>query len=90
MARALLKQRGMPAVFWGEAVVTAVYILNCLPTKALNGRMLYEAWHVCKLVVSHLGVFGCLAFNKELGHINKLDNRSTQGVVIGYAEGSKT
>jgi transposase InsO family protein len=24
MARSLLKQRGMPAVFWGEAVVTAV------------------------------------------------------------------
>jgi transposase InsO family protein len=39
MARALFKQRGVPAVFWGEAVVTAVYILNCSPTKALNGRM---------------------------------------------------
>jgi transposase InsO family protein len=26
MARALLKQRGMPAVFWGEAVVSFVYI----------------------------------------------------------------
>jgi hypothetical protein len=34
MARALLKQRGMPAVFWGEAVVTAVYILNRSTTKA--------------------------------------------------------
>jgi hypothetical protein len=42
MARALLKQRGMPAVFWGEAVVTAVYILNRSPTKALNGRTPYE------------------------------------------------
>jgi hypothetical protein len=27
----------MSAVFWGEAVVTAVYILNRSPTKALNG-----------------------------------------------------
>jgi hypothetical protein len=43
MARALLKQRGMPAIFWGEAVVTAVYILNRSPTKALNGRTPYEA-----------------------------------------------
>jgi transposase InsO family protein len=43
MARALLKHRGMPAVFWGEAVVTAVYILNRSPTKALNGRTSYEA-----------------------------------------------
>ena len=43
MARALLKQRGMPAVFSGEVVVTAVYILNCSPTKALDGIKLYEA-----------------------------------------------
>jgi transposase InsO family protein len=89
MARALLKQRGMFAVFWGEAVVTAVYILNRSPTKALNDRMPYEAWHGRKPAVSHLRVFGCLIFSKELGHISKLDDRSTTGVFIGYAEGSK-
>ena len=89
MARALLKQRGMPATFWGEAVVTAVYILNRSPTKALDGRTPYEAWHGRKPAVSHLRVFGCLAFAKELGHISKLDDRGTPGVFIGYAEGSK-
>jgi hypothetical protein len=89
MTRVLLKQRGMSAVFWGEAVVTAVYILNRSPTKALNGRTPYEAWHGCKSTVSHLRVFGCLAFGKELGHIDKLDDRSTPGVFIGYAEGLK-
>jgi hypothetical protein len=88
-AQALLKQRGMSAVFWGEAVVTAVYILNRSPTKALNGMTPYEAWHGRKPVVSHLRVFGCLAFTKELGHIGKLDDRSTPGVFIGYMEGSK-
>jgi hypothetical protein len=89
MARALLKQRGMSAVFWGEAVVMAVYILNRSPTKALDGRMLYEAWHGRKPAVSHLRVFGFLAFAKDLGHIGRLDDRSTPGVFIGYAEGSK-
>jgi hypothetical protein len=89
MARALLKQRGMPAVFWGESVVTPVYILNRSPTKALNGRTPYEAWHGRKPAVSHLRVLGCLAFDKELGHIGKLDDRSIPGVFIGYAEGSK-
>jgi hypothetical protein len=89
MARALLKQRGMPVIFWGEAVVTAVYILNRSPTKALNGRTPYETWHGRKLVVSHLWVFGCLAFGTELGHIGKLDDRSTPGVFIDYVEGSK-
>jgi hypothetical protein len=89
MARALLKQRGMPTVFWGEVVVMTVYILNRSPTKALNGRTRYEAWHGRKPAVSHLRVFGCLMFSKELGHIGKLDDRSTPGVFIGYTEGSK-
>jgi hypothetical protein len=40
-------------------------------------------------MVSHLRVFSCLAFGKELGHISKLDDRSTPGVFIGYAEGLK-
>jgi hypothetical protein len=35
-------------------VVTVVYILNRSPTKALNDRMSYEAWHGCKPAVSHL------------------------------------
>jgi hypothetical protein len=79
MARALLKQRGM----------SVVYILNHSPTKALNGRTPYEAWHGRKPAVSHLRVFGYLMLGKELGHISKLDDRSTPGVFIGYAEGSK-
>jgi hypothetical protein len=70
-------------------VVTVVYILNRSPAKALNGRMSYEAWHGRNPTLSHLRVFGCLAFSKELGHIGKLDDRSTPGVFIGYAEGSK-
>jgi hypothetical protein len=49
----------------------------------------YEAWHGRKSRVSHLLVFGCLAFTKELAHISKLDDRSTLGVFIGYAEDSK-
>jgi hypothetical protein len=59
----------------------AVYILNRSPRKALNGRMSYEAWHGRKPAVSHLRVFDCLAFGKELGHIDKLDDRSTPGGV---------
>jgi hypothetical protein len=89
MAWALLKQRGIPDVFWGEVMVMTVYILNRLPTKALNGRTSYEAWHGRKPTVSHLRVFGCLTFTKELDHINKLDDMSTPGVFIGYAKGSK-
>jgi hypothetical protein len=58
MARALLKQRGMLAEFWREAVVTAVYLQNRLTTKSLVGRMPYEAWHSRKLADrSYAGIF---------------------------------
>ncbi|KAK3121821.1 hypothetical protein QOZ80_8BG0661360 [Eleusine coracana subsp. coracana] len=87
MARALLKQRGMPADYWGEAVMTAIHLLNRSPTKALDGMTPYEAWHGRKPAVGYLRVFGCLTFVKELNHVGKLDDRSTPGVFIGYADG---
>jgi hypothetical protein len=89
MARALLKQRGMLAEFWREAVVTAVYLQNRLTTKSLAGLMPYEAWHSRKLAVSHLRVFGCRAFVKQLGHVDKLADRSYAGIFIGYVEDAK-
>jgi hypothetical protein len=89
MAWALLKQRRMPAKFWGEAVVTAVYLQNRLLTKSLADRTPYEAWHRRKPVVNHLRVFGCRAFVKQLNHVDKLADRSHIGVFISYAEGAK-
>jgi hypothetical protein len=79
----------MSAEFWGEAVVTAVYLQNRLSTKILACHMPCEAWHGQKPAVSHLRVFGCRAFVKQLGHVDKLADRSRVGVFIGYAEGAK-
>jgi hypothetical protein len=64
----------MPAFYWGEAVMTAVHLLNRSPTKALDGKTPYDAWHGRKPAVSHLHVFGCLAFIKELNHVGKIDD----------------
>jgi hypothetical protein len=89
MARALLKQRRMPAEIWGEAVVTAVYLQNQLLTKSLAGRTPYEAWHGRNPVVNHPRVFGCRTFVKQLGHVDKPPDRSPARVFIGYAEGAK-
>jgi hypothetical protein len=79
----------MPTEFWGEAVVTTVYLQNRLPMKSLTGRTTYEAWHGQKPAVNHLHVFGCRAFVKQLSHIDKLTDRSHAGVFIVYAEGVK-
>lgn len=89
MAQALLRQRQVPAEFWGEAMVTAVYILNRLSTKSLTGLTPYKAWYGRKPAVSHLRVFGCRAYAKEMGHTSKLADRSRAGVFLSYAEGAK-
>jgi transposase InsO family protein len=43
MARCLLKAKGVPGRFWGEAVTTAVYLLNHAPTASLAGKTPFEA-----------------------------------------------
>lgn len=90
MARCLLKTMKVPSVFWGEAVRTVVYLLNRSPTKALNSKTPYEAWHGKKPKVSHLKIFGCVANVKLVGPgISKLSDRSSKMVFIGYESGTK-
>jgi len=90
MPRCLLKTMKVPSVFWGEAVRTAVYLLNRSPTKALNNITPFEAWHGVKPKVSHLKIFGCVAHVKLVGPgISKLSDRSRRTVFIGYESGTK-
>ena len=50
----MMKTKSMPVRFWGEAVTTAVFILNHVPTKALKGVTPFKAWYGCKPSVSFL------------------------------------
>jgi hypothetical protein len=79
----------MSAIYLGETVMRVIRLLNSSPTKALDNKMSYKAWHGRKRMVGHLCVFGRLAFAKELNHVSKLDDQSTPGFFIGYAEGVK-
>jgi transposase InsO family protein len=63
-ARTFLKQRGMPAEFWGQVVMTMMHLLNRSPTKSLEGKTSYEAWHGRTSAVGHL-MFRCLRQGAE-------------------------
>jgi transposase InsO family protein len=90
MARCMMKSKGIPACYWGEAVATIVYVLNRSPTKSLEGVTPYEAWYGRKPSVSHMKIFGCIAHVKKLGpDVKKLSDRSIKTVFIGYEEGTK-
>jgi transposase InsO family protein len=41
MARCMMKAKSMPGEFWGEAVTTAVFILNRSPTKSVADKTPY-------------------------------------------------
>ena len=43
MARSMMKAKGMPTRFWGEAVTTTVFIHNHARTKALNSKTPFKA-----------------------------------------------
>ena len=90
MAHSLLKSMNVLGRFWGEAVRHVVYLLNRLPTKAMDSRTLFEAWYGKKPYVGHLRAFGCTAHAKvTTPHMEKLDYRSHMMVYLGVEDGSK-
>ena len=90
MMRVLLFEKTLLNELWGEAASTTIYIMNCFPTKSLQGLTPYEAWIRSKPSIEHLRIFGCLAHAKIFGgHLKKLDLRSKPMVFIGYVIGSK-
>lgn len=84
MARALLKDKGMPLKFWAEVVLTAVQLINISFTIALKNKTPYEVWLGYKPKVSHLA-YSLLPSNK----LQKLDTKSKKCVFIGYCLDSK-
>ena len=90
VARSMLKAKGLSGHLWGEAVATAVYMLNRCPTKSVEGMTPFQAWHEKKPAVHHLRIFGCIAHVRNSSpHLKKLEDRSRKMVFIGYEAESK-
>jgi transposase InsO family protein len=89
-ARSMMKAKGVPGRFWGEAMSTAVFLLNRSPTKSLDNQTPYEAWYGQRPAVHFLRTFGCVGHVKiTKPGLKKLDDRSAPMVLLGYEQGSK-
>jgi hypothetical protein len=89
-ARCMMKAKGLPAHFWGEAVNTTIYLLNRSPSRSVEGMTPYEAWHGKKPSVEHLRTFGSLVYVKNTKpNLKKLDDHSSKMIFVGYKKGSK-
>ena len=62
MVRSMLKSKNMPKEFWAEAVQCAIYIQNRCRHAMLNEKTPQEVWSGQKPSVSHLKVFGSVAY----------------------------
>ena len=45
MAQCIVKSQALLHAFWLEVVMSATYVLNGCPTKALQSITLYKVWH---------------------------------------------
>ena len=60
MMNAMLISLGLPQNLWGEALLSANYILNKLPHKKLD-KTPYSLWKGQSPSYKYLKVWGCLA-----------------------------
>lgn len=89
MSRCMLIDANLEKKYWGEAVVTANFLQNRLPTKATK-KTHFELWHSKVPDVGNLKLFGC----KVYAHIpkekrRKLDDKAKKLIFVGYSEESK-
>lgn len=90
LSRALLFQSSLPITFWGEAALTAAYLINRTPSSINKGRSPYEILHGCKPDYTQLRVFGSACYTHCQSRTkDKFGERSRLCVFVGYPFGKK-
>jgi hypothetical protein len=82
----MLNGKNLPNYFWVEAVTTIVNIMNRTPTTTVHGMTLEEKFTSKKPDVSHLKVFGYIAYVHVLVEKrSKLDPKAKKCIFIRYS-----
>ena len=85
MVSAMQMWSGLPRSFWGDAVLSANYLKNRLPSKRFDMKTPYEMWHQKKPEVGHIRTYGCLVHVHVPSETRaKMDKVSHQGILVGF------
>jgi len=80
----MLNEKNLSNYFWAEAVATAIYIMNRTHTTEIHGMTPEKKFTGKKPNVSHLRVFGCIAYTHVPEGL-KLDLKAEKCIFIGYS-----
>jgi hypothetical protein len=90
MARSMIYYQHVDKSWWGEAVHTAVYLINRIPNTARADKSPYEMMLLKKPSLDHLRVFGARGFvHVDKSKRTKWDKKAHRCIFLGYADGSK-
>lgn len=87
-ARCLMLTSKVKKIFWGEAVLTCVYLINRSPTNSIVNSNLTpaELWYGKKPDISKLRVFGSIAYAHIPDQLrSKLDSKTRKCIMMGYS-----
>ena len=93
VTRAIMIERNVPKIFWGDAILTAAYLINRMPSKVLNFstpiQKLLETYPNSPLIHTlPPKTFGCVVFvHKQVK--SKLDPRADKCIFVGYSPSQK-
>lgn len=95
VARSLMFSMNVPKLFWGQAVLTAAYLINRMPSRVLKFQTpcqtLLKSFPTTRLISTvPPKIFGCSVFvhiNQQ--HRSKLDPRSLKCIFLGYSSNQK-
>lgn len=88
-ARYMLLDAGLDKRFWGEAILTAVYLQNRTISRSINKTPL-KLFIGEKPDISHIRVFGSKTYSLiPKQRRRKLDNKAEEGILIGYDANTK-
>lgn len=89
MGRCMLLDGDMPKMFWAEAINTACYLQNRLPSAAVD-RTPFEIWFGRKPDMSHLRLFGSIGYVMVPSvKRKKLDLKAIKMTFVGYSNEHK-
>jgi len=90
VTRSLMHTMNVPKFLWNEAVLTAIHLINRMPSRVLGMKSPCEMLFGKNEFLVPPKVFGCTCFVRDhRPGVGKLDSQAIKCIFVGYSSGQK-